>query len=57
MSITWLRWWFEIIWPPKFVVEEAYGLTRNCCSECGDIGDKFPLYFTPNLCSELEENK
>ena len=22
MSITWLRWWFEIIYPPKCVVGE-----------------------------------
>jgi len=60
MSITWLRWWFEIIWPPKCVVGEAHGFTRsytNCCSECGEIGDKFSLYFTLNLCSRLEENK
>ena len=27
MSIMWLRWWFEIIWPPKCVVGEAYGFT------------------------------
>jgi hypothetical protein len=60
MSITWLRWWFEIIWPPKCVVGEAYGFTRSytyCCSECVKIGDKFSLYFTLNLCSKLEENK
>ena len=60
MSITWLRWWLEIIWPPNCVVGEAYGFTRsytNCCSECGEIGDKFSLYFTLNLCSKLEENK
>ena len=25
MSITWLRWWFEIIYPPKCVVGEAHG--------------------------------
>jgi hypothetical protein len=60
MSITWLRWWFEIIWPPKCVVGEAYGFARsytNCCSECGKLGDNFSLYFTLNLRSKLEENK
>jgi hypothetical protein len=60
MSVTWLRWWFEIIWPPKCVVGEAYGFTRSysyCCSECGKIGDKFSLYFTLNLRSKFEENK
>jgi len=59
-DISRLRWWFEIIWPPKCVVGEAYGFTRcytNCCNECGKIGDKFSLYFTLNLCSKLEENK
>ena len=34
MSITWLRWWFDIIWPLIGVVGEAYGFRRsytNCC--------------------------
>ena len=60
MSITWLRWWFEIIYPPKCVVGEAYGFTRSYtyfCSECSKFGDKFSLYFTLNLCSKLGENK
>jgi hypothetical protein len=60
MSITWLRWWSEIIWPPKCVVGDAYGFTRsytNCCGERGEIGDKFSLYFILNLSSKLEENK
>ena len=25
MSIKWLRWWFDIIYPPKCVVGEAHG--------------------------------
>jgi len=60
MSITWLRWWFEIIYPPKCVVGEAHGFTRSytySCGECGKIGDKFSLYFTLNLCSKIEDNK
>ena len=27
------------------------------CRECGNIGDKFSLYFTLHLPSKLEENK
>jgi hypothetical protein len=60
MSITWLRWWLEIIYPPKCVVGEAHGYTTKYisrCKECGEIGDKFSLYFTLNLSSKLEENK
>src|SRR5262249_31090127 len=29
LSITRLRMWFEIIYPPKCVVGEAYGFTRS----------------------------
>ena len=29
LSITWLRWWFEIIYPPKCVVGEAHGFTTS----------------------------
>jgi hypothetical protein len=60
MSITWLRWWFEIIYPPKCIVGEAHGFTRSytySCAECGKIGDKFSLYFTLRLCSKIEDNK
>jgi hypothetical protein len=60
LSITWLRWWFEIIYPPKCVVGEAHGFTRSYtynCGECGKIGNKFSLYFTLHLSSKLEENK
>ena len=60
MSLTWLRWWFEIIYPPKCVVGEAHGFTRSytySCGECGKIGDRFSLYFTLHLCSKIEDNK
>jgi hypothetical protein len=60
MSITWLRWWFEIIYPPKCVVGEAHGFKRSytdSCRECGKIGDRFSLYFTLRLCSKIEDNK
>ena len=60
MSITWLRWRFEIINPSKCVVGEAQYCSRSYtddCRECGKIGDKFTVYFILNLCSKLEENK
>jgi hypothetical protein len=61
ISITWLRWWFEITSASKCVVGgEAHSLTSSYttrCRECGKIGDKFTLYFTLNLCSKLEKNK
>jgi len=60
LSITWLRWWFDIIYPPKCVVGEAHGFTRSYtynCEECGNIGEKFSLYFTLHLSSKLEENE
>ena len=60
MSITWLRWWLEIINPPNCVVGEAHNFSRSYtvdCRECGKIGDKFTVYFTLNLCSKIEENK
>jgi hypothetical protein len=60
LSITWLRWWFEIIYPPKCVVGEAYGFIRSytsSCRECGRIGSKFLLYYILHLYSKLEENK
>jgi hypothetical protein len=60
LSITWIRWWFEITSASKCVVGEAYSLSRSyidSCRECGKIGDKFTLYFTLNLRSKLEENK
>jgi hypothetical protein len=60
MSITWLRYWFDIIYPPKCVVGEAHGFTRSytySCEECGNIGERFSLYFTLHLSSKLEEHK
>ena len=59
MSITWLRYWFEIISASKCVVGEAHSLTSSYttrCRECGKIGDKYTVYFTLNLWSKLEEN-
>ena len=60
MSITWLRWWFEIINPSRCVVGEAHGSKSSysySCGECGKIGNKFTLYYTLHLSSKLEENR
>jgi hypothetical protein len=60
ISITWLRWWFEIIRAQKCVVGEAHGFTSSYaynCRECGKIGDQFSLYFMLRSSSKLEENK
>ena len=60
MSLTWLRWWFEIIIPSKCVVGEAHGSTNSyssSCGECGKIGSNFTIYFTLHSCSKLEESK
>lgn len=60
VSIRRLRWWFEIIYPPRCVVGEAHGFTRSytySCRECAKIGDKFSLYYTLHLNSKLEENE
>ena len=57
---SWSDLLFEIINPPKCTVGEAYGFSRSytdSCKECGNIGDKFTLYFTLRLSSKLEENK
>jgi hypothetical protein len=56
LSTTWLRWWFEIIYPPKCVVGEAYRFSRcytDSCEECGEIAEKFTLH----LSSKLQVNK
>lgn len=60
LSIMRLRWWFEIIYPPKCVVGEAHRFTRSytySCRECSKIGDKFSLYYTLHLYSKLGENE
>ena len=36
------------------VSQESY---IDSCEECGEIGEKFTLYFTLHLSSKLEENK
>ena len=60
ISITWLRWWFEIIRSQKCVVGEAHGFTSSytySCRDCGKIGDKFSLYFLLRLSLKVDQNK
>ncbi|PWU79935.1 MAG: hypothetical protein DLM72_14805 [Candidatus Nitrosopolaris wilkensis] len=60
MSITWLRWYFELKRASRCVVGEAYGYSSSFvfdCRECDEIGWRFMLYFTVHSFSRLEENK
>jgi hypothetical protein len=60
MSITWLRWYFELKRASRCVVGEAHGYSSSFvydCKECDEIGWRFMLYFTFHLSFKLEENK
>lgn len=60
MSITWLRWYFELKRASRCVVGEAHRYSSSYifdCRECDEIGWRFMLYFTLHSCSKLEENK
>ena len=60
MSITWLRWYFELKRASRCVVGEAHRYSSSYmydCRECDEIGWRFMLYFTVHSCSKLEENK
>ena len=60
LSLTWLRWYFELKRASRCVVGEAHGSKSSysySCGECGKIGNKFTLYYTLHLSSKLEENR
>jgi hypothetical protein len=60
MSLTWLRWRFELQRSSKCVVGEAYGHSSRYtddCYECDRIGCRFLYYFTLNWKRKLELNK
>jgi hypothetical protein len=60
MSITWLRWYFELKRASRCVVGEAHRYSSSCmyeCRECDEIGWRFRLQFAVHSCSKLEENK
>lgn len=48
MSLTWLRWRYELQKTSRCVVGEAYGYSSDYtedCDECNRIGCKFLYYF------------
>jgi len=60
MSLTWLRWRYELQKPSKCVVGEAYSYSSRYmenCDKCDRIGCKFLYYFMLNLRKRLEQNK
>ncbi len=60
MSLTWLRWRYELQKTSKCVVGEAYGYSSKYvedCDECDRIGCRFLYYFSLNRRSKLERNK
>ena len=60
MSLTWLRWYFELKRASRCVVGGAYGYSSSFvydCKECDEIGWRFMLYFALHSFSRLEENK
>jgi hypothetical protein len=60
MSLTWLRWRYELQKSSKCVVGEAYGYSSHYtedCDECNRIGYKFLYYFMSNRRKRLELNK
>lgn len=60
MSLTWLRWRYELQKASKCVVGEAYGYSSKYvedCDECDRIGCRFLYYFSLNWRSKLERNK
>ena len=60
MSLTWLRWRYELQKTSRCVVGEAYGYSSDYtedCDECNRIGCKFLYYFMSNRRKRLEQNK
>src|SRR5918997_3587818 len=60
MSLTWLRWRYELQKTSRCVVGEAYGYSSDYtedCDECNRIGCKFLYYFMLNRRKRLEQNK
>src|SRR5918995_4597909 len=57
MSLTWMKWRFELQNASKCVVGEAYGYSSQYvydCSKCDRIGYKFLCYFILNWRGKLE---
>ena len=48
LSLTWLKWYFELDSPSKCIVGEAHGysaLYEKRCKECDILGWQFGLFF------------
>ena len=60
MSLTWIRWYFDLKRASKCIVGEAHNYSSSYihdCGECDEIGWRFMLYFSLHLTSKLEENQ
>ena len=60
LSLTRLRWYFELQRISRCVVAEAYGFSSSYmsdCKKCSRIGWKFMFYFMLHSYSKIEENK
>lgn len=60
MSLTWIRWYFELKRASKCIVGEAHNYSSSYihnCGECDEIGWKFMFYFSLHMDSKLKENQ
>ena len=60
LSLTWLKWYFELKRASRCVVGEAHRCSSTYmyyCRECDEMGWRFMLYFTLRSYVKLEETK
>src|SRR5919202_1304498 len=59
LSLTWLKWYFELDSPSKCIVGEAYGYSASYekeCKECDMLGWKFGHSFLIHSTLELQRD-
>lgn len=59
LSLTWLRWYYELDHPSRCIVGEAYGYCptyQKECKECDNIGWEFGGSFLSRSRLALERN-
>jgi hypothetical protein len=59
LSLTWLKWYFELDSPSKCIVGEAYGysaLYEKRCKECNILGWQFGHSFLMHSRSRLQRD-
>jgi hypothetical protein len=59
LSLTWLKWYFELDSPSKCIVGEAYGYSASYerdCKECDMLGWKFGHSFLIHSRLELQRD-